>query len=66
MGCPNAIVSYLAGMQDVEEVSFDTEKRVFSLQSNSFSKSKLKETLIVLSKQEKREFSIERYIVQKI
>ncbi len=61
MGCPNAIVSYLAGMQDVEEVSFDTEKRVFSLQSNSFSKSKLKETLIVLSKQEKREFSIERY-----
>ncbi len=61
MGCPNAIVSYLAGMQDVEEVSFDTEKRVFSLQSNSFSKSKLKEALIVLSKQEKREFSIERY-----
>jgi len=66
MGCPNAIVSYLAGMQDVEEVSFDTEKRVFSLQSNSFSESKLKEALIVLSKQEKRDFSIGKYTVLRI
>ncbi len=66
MGCPNAIVSYLAGLHDVDEVNFDIKERVFSLQSNSFSESKLKEALIVLSKQEKREFSIGRYRVQKI
>jgi len=66
MGCPNAIVSYLAGLHDVDEVNFDIKKRVFSLLSNSFSKSKLKEALIVLSKQEKRDFSIGKYTVLRI
>ncbi len=66
MGCPNAIISYLAGLHDVEEVNFDAEKRVFSLESNSFNESKLKEALLVLSKQEKQEFSIGRYTVHKI
>ncbi len=61
MGCPNAIVSYLAGLQDVNDVEFNIESRVFSLTGNSFSEAKLKEVLIVLSKQEKREFKIAKY-----
>jgi len=61
MGCPNAIVSYLAGLQDVKEVNFDIDSRVFSLKSSSFSESRLKDALIVLSRQEKREFGIDKY-----
>ncbi len=61
MGCPNAIVSYLAGLQDVMEVNFDIDSRVFSLKSSSFSESRLKDALIVLSRQEKREFGIDKY-----
>ena len=61
MGCPNAIVSYLAGLQDVNDVEFNIESRVFSLTGNSFGEEKLKEALIVLSKQEKREFKIAKY-----
>jgi len=61
MGCPNAIISYLAGLQDVMEVNFDIDSRVFSLKSSSFSESRLKDALIVLSRQEKREFGIDKY-----
>ena len=61
MGCPNAIISYLAGLQDVKEVNFDIDSRVFSLKSSSFSESRLKDALIVLSRQEKREFGIDKY-----
>jgi hypothetical protein len=54
-------VSYLVGLQGVKNVTFNIEDRVFYLTSDSFNKSRLQKVMVEISKQENREFRIEKY-----
>ena len=61
MGCPDAVVSYLVGLQDVKNVTFNIDNRVFSLSGNSIDRKKLEKYLSIISKQENQDFGIEKY-----
>jgi len=62
MGCPDAIVQHLAGLQDVKDINFDVNSRVFNMEtSDSFNKETLIKALAYVSLQEKREFSLSSY-----
>jgi len=62
MGCPDAIVQHLAGLQGVNDINFDVNSRVFNMEaSDSFNKEILIKALADVSLQEKREFSLSRY-----
>jgi len=59
MGCPDAIVHYLAGLQGVNEIAFDVEKRVFKMSAEDcFERVNLEQAINEVSKQEGRNFSI--------
>ncbi|MBZ4642939.1 hypothetical protein LF845_00970 [Deferribacterales bacterium Es71-Z0220] len=62
MGCPDAIVQHLAGLQGVKNIDFDIKSRMFSMEAeDDFGKEILKRALIDVSLQEKREFTLSRY-----
>ncbi|UOD35095.1 hypothetical protein DSN97_01790 [Deferribacteraceae bacterium V6Fe1] len=62
MGCPDAIVQHLAGLQGVKNVDFDVNSRTFSMETeDGFSKEILVKALVDVSLQEKREFTLSRY-----
>ncbi|WP_041223588.1 hypothetical protein [Deferribacter desulfuricans] len=62
MGCPDAIRAHLAGLQDVKNIVFDIESRDFEMTvDNDFTKEKLINELKIVSKQEKREFTLDTY-----
>ncbi|MGA1862221.1 hypothetical protein OWM07_05015 [Deferribacter thermophilus] len=62
MGCPDAIVAHLAGLQDVEKISFDVSSRVFEMVAKeTFDKNRLIKELLEVSKKENREFTLDSY-----
>jgi hypothetical protein len=56
MGCPDAIVGHLAGLQGVKSINFNIENRIFTLVAETFSKKDLIESLSETSTIEKRKF----------
>jgi len=62
MGCPDAIMQHLAGLQGVKNIDFDINSRVFSIEvEDSFDREILLKALADVSLQEKREFTLSRY-----
>jgi hypothetical protein len=61
MGCPDAIVDHFTGMQGVDSIKFDIERRLFILFAENFDKNKIIEALYEISVIEKREFILESY-----
>ncbi|KAA0258121.1 hypothetical protein FHQ18_06905 [Deferribacter autotrophicus] len=62
MGCPDAILAHLAGLQDVKEISFDIRKRVFTAVVNDdYDKEKLQKEIDIVSIKEGRTFTLESY-----
>jgi len=62
MGCPDAIMQHLAGLQGVKNIDFDINSRVFSIEvDDSFDREILLKALADVSLQETREFTLSRY-----
>ncbi len=61
MGCPDAIVGHLAGLQGVKNINFNTENRIFTLVAKSFTRKDLIQSLSETSIIEKRQFSLASY-----
>ena len=61
MGWPNAIIGYLAGLQEVISITFDAETHIFTLQGEDFSKDTLLKSLTEISLAEERQFTLDSY-----
>ncbi|MGA1846647.1 hypothetical protein [Deferribacter abyssi] len=62
MGCPDAILGYLAGLQDVKEISFDVRNRVFTaIVNDNYNKRVLQKDINIVSTKEGRIFTVESY-----
>lgn len=62
MGCPDAIVAHLAGLQSVSKIVFYPQSRTFEIETEySFGKKELDIELCAISTHEKRHFRLVMY-----